>query len=238
MEWPPRAQRWWASSIGFQPCSLYTKVSRLFKYFEDIMNCRQDYFLLFEEHFSKIVLLFLDTFFCRLVNCCSSFLRRNVAALKCIFILSPSTDLLPNCQITSFVARYSSSSFLFIPLTFTTLYCPCPDFLDMCYYHEIYHFKISPYLVFLTFDTHHCVFCTLICTQAHYTSRCMSNWLGRRDSDGLALELIGSERAKWRHIDAGVALMHDSTWQLLRMLGHRGLSIKSNYCKRWRRKLI
>ena len=46
-------------------------------------------------------------------------------------------------------------------------------------------------------------------------------------SDGSAAELTSTERAKWRHIDAGVVLLHYSTWQLMREFSHRGFLLKT-----------
>ena len=55
---------------------------------------------------------------------------------------------------------------------------------------------------------------------------------GVRQSNGLAVRLAGRERAKWRHISAGIVLLRYSAGRLMRKFGHRGLSVKNNNCKR------
>lgn len=57
-----------------------------------------------------------------------------------------------------------------------------------------------------------------------------------RQSNELAVRLAGRERAKWRHIGAGIVLLRCSTGRLMRKFSHRGLSIKNNNCKRWKKK--
>lgn len=57
-----------------------------------------------------------------------------------------------------------------------------------------------------------------------------------RQSNVLAGRLAGRERAKWRHIGAGIVLLRYSTGWLMRKFSHRGLSIKHNNCKGWKRK--
>lgn len=57
-----------------------------------------------------------------------------------------------------------------------------------------------------------------------------------RQSDGLAVRLAGRERAKWRHIGAGIVLLRYSTGWLMRRFSHRGLSFKNNNSKRWKKK--
>lgn len=52
----------------------------------------------------------------------------------------------------------------------------------------------------------------------------------------LAGRLAGRERAKWRHIGAGIVLLRYSTGWLMRKFSHRGLSIKHNNCNGWKTK--
>lgn len=59
-----------------------------------------------------------------------------------------------------------------------------------------------------------------------------------RQSDGLAVRLVGRERAKWRYIGAGIVVLHYPARQLMRKFSHRGLSIKKTTTARDGRKKV
>ena len=57
-----------------------------------------------------------------------------------------------------------------------------------------------------------------------------------RQSNGLAVRLAGGERAKWRHIGAGIVLLRYSIGRLMRELCHRGFLLKTTTARDGRKK--
>lgn len=88
-------------------------------------------------------------------------------------------------------------------------------------------------IVYLWWDkmcTSSCLFFHLMPTSASTQNvllyQCLWFATGRQSNE-LAARLAGRERAKWRHIGAGIVLPHYTAGWLMRKFCHRGLSVKN-----------